>query len=63
VDEFDAEYLVINRLAAGELDKHLTPKDREDYGNMLRDRGRLVIGLWGDLINRTYTFIDVWKVD
>lgn len=58
-----AEYLVINRLAAGELAQHLVPKDFADYDAYMRTHARLVMALHGDLLRSSYGFIDIWKLE
>jgi hypothetical protein len=63
LEDFDAEYLVVTRLAAGELANHLVAKDLADYHAFVDQHATFVISLQGDLVRNSYTFIDVWRFD
>jgi 4-amino-4-deoxy-L-arabinose transferase-like glycosyltransferase len=63
LNDFDPEYLVLTRLAIGELETHLSPGDWQDYGNYLSDHGTLVARIEGPVVIHAYGFIDIWKLD
>jgi hypothetical protein len=61
--DFDAEYLVLTRLAIGELDTHLTPPDRENWHAYMREHGTLIKRIEGPVVIAAYGFIDIWKLE
>ncbi|MPZ47746.1 MAG: hypothetical protein GEU75_00240 [Dehalococcoidia bacterium] len=60
--DFDAEYLVLTRLAIGELDTHLVQRDKDDWHTYMRDNAELVKRIEGPVVIGAYGFIDIWRL-
>jgi hypothetical protein len=63
LEDFDAEYLVLTRLAAGELETHLSARDFADYQSYMRANATHVTRIEGPIVIKAYGFIDVWKLE
>jgi 4-amino-4-deoxy-L-arabinose transferase-like glycosyltransferase len=63
LDDFDAEYLVLTRLAMGELETYLVPEDRRNWQSYMEHHGTLVARIHGPVVIKGYGFIDIWKFD
>jgi hypothetical protein len=62
IDEFDAEYIVLTRIAASELERHLSPRDLAEWRAVLDTRATKIIRLEG-AIARPYGYVDIWRID
>jgi 4-amino-4-deoxy-L-arabinose transferase-like glycosyltransferase len=62
LDEFQPEYIVLTRLAIGELEKHLIPPDYADWDGWLQRHGTRIARLEG-ADARSYGFVDIWRID
>jgi 4-amino-4-deoxy-L-arabinose transferase-like glycosyltransferase len=61
VDEFDAEYIVLTRVASNELEKNLSSRDLADWRAVLEGATR-VTRLEGG-VARPYGYVDIWRLD
>ena len=62
LDAFDAEYVVLTRYAASELDTKLSPQDLADWRAYLERHGRKVARLEGP-VAAAYGYVDIWRLD
>ena len=62
LDAFDAEYVVLTRLAASELDEHLSARDLADWHGYLAEHGEKVARLEGP-VAASYGYVDIWRLD
>ena len=62
LDAFDAEYIVLTRYAANELDTKLSPQDLADWRAYLERHGRKVARLEGP-VAAAYGYVDIWRLD
>jgi 4-amino-4-deoxy-L-arabinose transferase-like glycosyltransferase len=60
---FRPQYLVLTRLAIGELEKHLVASDYADLDVYLVQHATRVVRLEKPLYGQSYGFIDVWRFD
>jgi hypothetical protein len=63
LQDFDAEYLVLTRLAIGELDTHLSQHDKDDWHAYMREHATLVKRIEGPVVIAAYGFIDIWRLE
>jgi hypothetical protein len=63
LDGFDAEYLVLTRLAIGELDTFLSPQDHQDWQAYMDEHATKVARIEGPVVIAAYGFIDIWRFD
>ncbi len=58
MQSFDAEYLVLTRLAQEELEKHLSERDRRDLDDYVDSHGTPV----GRVETKSYGYVDIWRL-
>ena len=63
LEDFEPEYLVLTRLAAGELETHLIARDFDDYRRYMEAHATLVKRIEGPVVIKAYGFIDIWKFE
>lgn len=61
--DFDPDYVVLTRLATGELEKHLIPPDYEDWQAYMRQHTGYWTRIEGPVVIKAYGFIDIWRLD
>jgi hypothetical protein len=54
---------VLTRLAIGELEKHLSPRDYADWQAYMGERAHKVARIEGPVVIAAYGFIDIWQID
>ena len=62
LDGFDAQYIVLTRVAANELERHLSPRDLADWDRFLAERTTHVARLEPP-VARSYGYVDIWRVE
>jgi 4-amino-4-deoxy-L-arabinose transferase-like glycosyltransferase len=62
LNEFQPEYIVLTRLAIGELEKHLYAGDYADWDLWMTRHATKVARIEGPAA-RSYGFIDIWRID
>jgi 4-amino-4-deoxy-L-arabinose transferase-like glycosyltransferase len=62
LEDFDPDYIVLTRLATGELEKYLIPPDYADLQSYLAANATKVTRIEGPIVIRAYGFIDIWRV-
>jgi 4-amino-4-deoxy-L-arabinose transferase-like glycosyltransferase len=63
LNEFQPQYIVLTRLAIGELEKHLSPRDYADWQAYMGERAHKVARIEGPVVIAAYGFIDIWQID
>jgi 4-amino-4-deoxy-L-arabinose transferase-like glycosyltransferase len=63
LDDFDAEYLILTRLAIGELETHLSARDYQDWQAYMQAHATKVTRIEGPVVIGAYGFIDIWRFD
>jgi len=61
--DYDPDYLVLTRLAIGELEKHLSPGDYADWQTYMSQHARKLARIEGPVVIRAYGFIDIWQLN
>lgn len=62
LDDFRPEYIVLTRLAIGELENHLVPMDYADFDLWMLRYATRIARLEGSVAS-SYGFIDIWRID
>ena len=63
LDDYHPQYLVLTRLAIGELQKYLSPRDFADWQSYMSAHARKIARIEGPVVIGAYGFIDVWQFD
>jgi 4-amino-4-deoxy-L-arabinose transferase-like glycosyltransferase len=61
--DYDPDYLVLTRLAIGELEKHLSPGDYADWQTYMSQHAHKIARIEGPVVIRAYGFIDIWQLN
>jgi hypothetical protein len=62
LDDFRPDYIVLTRLAIGELETHLTAADYADWDLWMLRHATRIARLEGP-IAESYGFVDIWRID
>jgi hypothetical protein len=63
LETYRPEYLVLTRLATGELEKYLSPGDYADWQTYMSQHARKVARIEGPVVIAAYGFVDIWQFD
>ncbi len=63
LDDYRPQYLVMTRLAIGELEDHLIARDYNDWQTYLKEHATKVVRIEGAVVQAAYGFIDIWRFD
>ena len=54
---------MLTRLATGELERYLVPRDYADWQSYMEQHATHVTRIEGPVVIKAYGFIDIWRFD